>query len=771
MQRLIDYKSRFRILKGGKISLVVSALLTASTFLNAAPSGGVVTSGSANISANGTTTNITQHTNKVTINWNKFNIASNETVNFKQPSSSSIALNRVVGNEKSIINGALNANGQVWLLNSNGILFGKSAKINTAGFLGTTRQLSDSDFNAGNYNFKGDSQESVINLGEIQSADNSYVALLAKNVENDGTIKVVKGKVHLVGANDVSINLNGNSLVNLKVNKGLLDSLVKNSGAVYAKGGEIYLTTNAVNELLKGVVNNTGILEANSFEDFKGKVALSSIGGDIVNSGSIKVSSLDSKAGKITLQADKITLENSTILDASGATQGGEIYVGGGFQGKDNTLYNALDVQVDNGAFIDASATSTGAAGQIVFWSDKLMRFAGLIKATGGNISGDGGEVEVSGKERLWFLGKTDLISSNGKNGSLLLDPGTITIVDGSSGQTGTPSDWSDNNVYGSYVIPETVLESLTGDVVLTANTDIIIEDLSDNELTLSASNMRFYSNDETRPTSAGGILMKDINDTIFLNQGSGHELVFQGGNMSSAPESASIYLGNIKTSGANVIFNTKRSRAATPIKVKGTVFTNGGNITATPGTRFGINNSDVVDIYFDGLVKTSGGNFTSNMTGDVYMIGGLDVGSGNANIDGNNVNVNIIKSSSTSTTNNKTKEIEKIITPISNEQAIIKNSIKTNIKNNITIPTEFKRTGVLVSSTPSNDTPTKLVSLSSLKQSKSTGDSTTPEVNGDVVVPLGQNSIINLVNGGVNLPSGVEQQFFVASQDSKGNN
>ncbi|PKI79618.1 filamentous hemagglutinin, partial [Malaciobacter halophilus] len=153
MKRLINFSSRFRILKGGKISLVVSALLGTTTLTFAAPSGGIVTSGSANISSSGKVTNITQNSSKVSINWNKFNIAKDEIVNFKQPNVKSIALNRVIGNEKSIINGALNANGQVWILNSNGVLFGKNAKINTAGLLATTKNLSDEDFNAGNYTF------------------------------------------------------------------------------------------------------------------------------------------------------------------------------------------------------------------------------------------------------------------------------------------------------------------------------------------------------------------------------------------------------------------------------------------------------------------------------------------------------------------------------------------------------------------------------------------------------------------------------------------
>jgi len=282
-----DFSSWFRILKGGKISLVVSALLGSVSLAFAAPSGGVVTSGSATISKSGNTTNITQSTNKATINWNSFSIAGNETVNFNQPSVNSITLNRVVGNEKSIIDGALNANGQVWILNSNGILFNSTAKINTAGILATTKSISDKDFNAGNYKFTGNSTASVINMGTIDVSDNGYVAMLANTVQNNGTIKAYKGTVHLTGASEATINLNGNSIVSLTVNKGVLDALVENKGAIIADGGKIYLTTNAVDELLKGVVNNTGIIEAKSLEDMNSEVILFAHGGTANVSGSI----------------------------------------------------------------------------------------------------------------------------------------------------------------------------------------------------------------------------------------------------------------------------------------------------------------------------------------------------------------------------------------------------------------------------------------------------------------------------------------------------
>ncbi|MBN2832764.1 MAG: filamentous hemagglutinin N-terminal domain-containing protein, partial [Campylobacterales bacterium] len=203
--QMCDYTSRFRILKGGKISLVVSAFLAGVSLLHAAPSGGVVTSGTANIAHSGSVTTINQSTQKASINWQNFSIGAHESVNFKQPNASSITLNRVIGNEKSIINGALNANGQVWILNSNGVLFNASAKVNTAGLLATTMQLSDEDFQKGVYSFKGDSTASVINLGEITIRDGGYASLLANSVQNEGSIKAIKGTVTLTGASEATI--------------------------------------------------------------------------------------------------------------------------------------------------------------------------------------------------------------------------------------------------------------------------------------------------------------------------------------------------------------------------------------------------------------------------------------------------------------------------------------------------------------------------------------------------------------------------------------
>ncbi|MCT7535754.1 filamentous hemagglutinin N-terminal domain-containing protein, partial [Aliarcobacter cryaerophilus] len=307
-----EYKNRFRILKGGLISLVVASNLYG------APTGGTVVSGNATISQNANTTNINQSSNKAVINWQDFSIKSNETVNFNQPNVNSITLNRVIGNEKSIIDGALNANGQVWLINSNGVLFGKNAKVNTAGIVASTKDISNEDFNNGNYNFKGNSKASIVNEGEIKSLANTHATFIANSVTNKGKIEVHKGTINLVGASDVTLTLNENQNLSLKVNKGVLDALVDNQNLIVANGGNVYLTTNAKDELLKGVVNNSGIIEANSLDELtQSEVILFAHGGTTNVDGSIiaKNSFVETSGEKLNVTSNTKVVAKDWLLD------------------------------------------------------------------------------------------------------------------------------------------------------------------------------------------------------------------------------------------------------------------------------------------------------------------------------------------------------------------------------------------------------------------------------------------------------------------------
>ena len=132
---------------------VAFALLAGATPLYAGPSGEQVVAGQASVSRAGTSTLITQTSNNVAINWQSFNIGVSEAVRFAQPSASSIALNRVLGQNPTEILGSLTANGQIFILNPNGVLFGRGAQVDVGGLVASTLRLGTEDFMAGRYRF------------------------------------------------------------------------------------------------------------------------------------------------------------------------------------------------------------------------------------------------------------------------------------------------------------------------------------------------------------------------------------------------------------------------------------------------------------------------------------------------------------------------------------------------------------------------------------------------------------------------------------------
>ena len=313
MHKLLNYKNAFRILKGGKISLVVSAFLTTATLVHAAPNGGNVTSGSATISQNGNVTNINQSTNKASINWQNFNVNPNETVNFNQPNSNSVTLNRVIGTTNSLIQGAMNANGQVILVNPNGVVFTEGSSVNVGGLVATTKNITDQDFQNDNYKFEGNSNASILNKGTIKA---KYVAMMGKTVQNEGRIEATLGRVELAGGNKFTLNLNGDSLLKLTIDEGTLNALVENKGIIKADGGKVYLTTQAVDTILDGVVNNTGIIEAQTLNtNENGEIVLFAHGGTANINGTLDASAPNvGNGGFIETSGTNLNIADSALI-------------------------------------------------------------------------------------------------------------------------------------------------------------------------------------------------------------------------------------------------------------------------------------------------------------------------------------------------------------------------------------------------------------------------------------------------------------------------
>nr|WP_304627467.1 filamentous hemagglutinin N-terminal domain-containing protein [Pseudomonas congelans] len=196
-----------------------------------------------------------------------------ESVNFVQPNGSATALNRVLGADPSSILGNLNANGKVFLVNPNGIVFGQGASVNVGGLVGSTRNISDSDFMAGQYNFEGTGAGSVVNHGTINAKGGS-VALLGANVSNQGVIQAQLGTVALAAGNAFTLDVAGDGLLNVAVNKGAVDALVQNGGLIQADGGRVLMTAQSANSLLPSSVNNTGVVRAQTLENHNGTIML-----------------------------------------------------------------------------------------------------------------------------------------------------------------------------------------------------------------------------------------------------------------------------------------------------------------------------------------------------------------------------------------------------------------------------------------------------------------------------------------------------------------
>lgn len=274
----------------------------------AGPEGGTVVAGQAGISQAGPVTNINQSTNKAIINWQGFSVGAKETVNFYQPGASSATLNRVIGNETSVINGAINANRQVFIVNSAGVLFGKGSQVNVGGLVASTLDISNSDFMAGNYKFSGNSSASIVNQGRIRAHGGGYVALLGKTVSNEGVISARLGTVAMSSGDKITLNFEGNSLLDVTIDKGTLNALVQNKRAIRANGGQVIMTAKAADQVLSAQVNNSGIVQARSVAALRG-------GG----TGGVRI-------GKIRMIAEGGTTSVSGKLDAS-APKGGN----GGF--------------------------------------------------------------------------------------------------------------------------------------------------------------------------------------------------------------------------------------------------------------------------------------------------------------------------------------------------------------------------------------------------------------------------------------------------------
>src|SRR3954465_14795813 len=320
----------------------------------AGPNGGVVVGGSAQINNPGTANvTINQFSDKAIINWNLFNIGVGEKTTFVQPNANAIALNRIVGGQgPSQILGTLEANGKVFVVNPDGIIFGAGAVITTAGFLATTSGIRNQCCMSGRFNFNipGRPGASIVNMGTITATNGGFAALVAPGVRNSGTITAALGTIGLAAGNTFSLDFYGDKLITLGVGDQIagqvkdvatgqtLKSLVTNEGKLKANGGRVEMTAAAARQVVDAVINTSGVIEANTVGTKGGMIVLGAATAATKPAGAaaqtVRVAGTLSAAGKRTgtkggsviVTGENIEVAGAT-LDASGREGGGKVLI------------------------------------------------------------------------------------------------------------------------------------------------------------------------------------------------------------------------------------------------------------------------------------------------------------------------------------------------------------------------------------------------------------------------------------------------------------
>ncbi|WP_444940193.1 filamentous hemagglutinin N-terminal domain-containing protein [Microbulbifer sp. ZKSA004] len=430
-----------------------------SPMVHAGPEGGVVTGGSGTIDVDGTTTTVDQVTDLLSIDWESFNLSEEELVKFLQPDSSSIVLNRILDQDVTTIQGAIEANGHVILVNPRGVLFTETATVNVGAITASGLDMSPEDFMNGDFAFKGESGSSgvVVNRGVINA---SSAVLVGKQVTNASSGLISAELVSLAAADEALLTFDADGMIGIKVTKEVmendlgLDSAALNEGAI--EGAQVLMEASVSGDLFTAAVNNEGTITAHGIDTSGGKIRLfgsgsgvvnsgtldasGSIGGEVVldgdfaeHSGYISVAAHSGSGGAVNVLGDEVVVSGN--VDARGTSSGGEVLVGGDYQGDNEDIRNAKTTTVTAEATIDASGVGDTDGGTVIVWADETTNFGGTILAESGADGGDGGLVETSGKIYLNLDEDNMFVSTlshgDGETGLWLLDPDSMEISAG----------------------------------------------------------------------------------------------------------------------------------------------------------------------------------------------------------------------------------------------------------------------------------------------------------------------------------------------------
>ena len=317
--------------------LVMSALSLGASSVDAMPESGVIRSGAGDVTQNGKEMTIRQDSGRLAMDWTNFNVGKDETVRFQQPGKDALALNRVTGNQQSLIDGSLLSNGHVLLVNPNGVVIGKNASIDVGGLVASTAHVKDNfmkEFgnSTGAFTLGGVSDGKIINEGTI-NAEGGLVALHAAKVENSGTITSNGGSVLMAAADTLTLTPDTDGKLNFTVDGKVAEASALNKGAITADGGTIVMTADSASDVMSTVVNNEGTLQARTLrKNEKGQILLEGNDkGQVEVSGTLDASGegVGQDAGNIKVIGQKTIVHDGTNLLAKGDVNGGKIETSG----------------------------------------------------------------------------------------------------------------------------------------------------------------------------------------------------------------------------------------------------------------------------------------------------------------------------------------------------------------------------------------------------------------------------------------------------------
>ena len=512
------------------------------------------------------------------IHWDSFSIDAAELVRFQQQNPSSYVLNRVVGLSESALLGQLQSNGAVYLVNPNGILIGSEAHIQTAGFIASTLDLLDADLSSQEFRFQGDSDKRVVNQGRI-SCPSGDIFLIARTVENSGELSAPNGRQGLLSGSDILIRPEGAPQVFIRSDEAVdQETLEENPYAM------------AIRHSGKSQAREVYIMAGTGLCKVSGEIAAEK--GDV--------------GGHVRLIGDEIVLLEQARVDVRGSKGGGEVLIGGDYQGKNPEIRNAKHVWLGKEAEVHADAVEAGDGGRVILWSDEATIAYGTITAEGGPLGGDGGLVEISSPGGLIPNAFVSTVAPRGKNGLLYLDPCAVTISTGSDANNSFAS-----NAYSFSSSSATI------------NIANLIQNLSNGNVTVdaTASGSGTASITIANPiTGAGG----GTGGTSWTN----NNLTLNGGNSVTVNSSSAI-----SWSGTGLLTMTASSGA---VLINSSI-TNSYNNSGTPFNAISMtaagNTSQQYGIEFAGSLSTVDGNITCTGTsqGTVNLSVGIYLNSGHS--------------------------------------------------------------------------------------------------------------------------------------------